>query len=227
MSKRLPTWKVFADSTILADALARRILAEAQTCIAQRGRFLLVLAGGTTPNLVYAKLAQAAADWSHWHIWFGDERAYPSGHPERNDSLAQDIWLQWVAIPPEQIHAVADLPPAAAAAQYAATLPQEAFDLTLLGLGEDGHTASLFPDHDWGEDAHSPAVLAVKNSPKPPADRISLSAHCLSQSRKVIFVVTGTSKMDAVARWKNGQAIPASSIQATELEAWLDRAAAG
>lgn len=227
MNKRLPVWKVFADSTTLADALAVYILAEAQTCIAQRGRFLLVLAGGTTPNLVYAKLAQASADWPHWHIWFGDERSYPSGHPERNDSMAQNIWLQQVAIPPEQIHAIADLSPTAAAAQYATTLPQEAFDLTLLGLGEDGHTASLFPDHDWGEDADSPAVLAVKNSPKPPANRISLSVHRLNQSRKVFFVVTGTSKRDAVARWENGQAIPASSIQATELEAWLDQAAAG
>ena len=225
MNKHLPVWKVFADSATLADALAVYILAEAQTCIAQRGRFLLVLAGGNTPNLVYAKLAQASADWSHWHIWFGDERSYPSGHPERNDSMAQNIWLQQVAIPPEQIHAIDDLSPPAAAAQYATTLPQEAFDLTLLGLGEDGHTASLFPNHDWGEGAHSPAVLAVKNAPKLPADRVSLSAQRLSQSNKVVFVVTGANKAKAVARWKAGHIIPACAIQAAELEAWIDKVA--
>lgn len=225
MSKRLPVWKVFADSVTLADALATYILAEAQNCIAQRGRFLLVLAGGTTPNLVYAKLAQAAADWSHWHIWFGDERCYPPGHPERNDSMAQAIWLQQAVIPPEQIHAIADLSPTAAAAQYATTLPKEAFDLTLLGLGEDGHTASLFPHHDWGEGAHSPAVMAVKNAPKPPADRVTLSAQRLSQSNKVIFVVTGANKANALARWKAGHMIPACAIQAAELEAWIDQVA--
>lgn len=226
MNKRLPDWKIFPDSASLADALAQYILAEAQTCIAQRGRFLLVLAGGSTPDLIYAKLGQASANWTRWHIWFGDERCYPAGHAERNDTMAKNIWLQQVAIPHDQIHSIVDTPPAAAAAQYAATLPQEAFDLTLLGLGEDGHTASLFPGHDWGEDPDAPAVLAVKNAPKPPADRVSLSAHRLNQSRKVIFAITGTVKADAILRWKSGQDIPASSIQPANLEAWLDQAAA-
>ena len=224
-----PRWRIFPASETLTSELAQTILTEARNCIERRGRFLLVLAGGTTPASVYAKLAQAAADWHRWHIWFGDERCYPSGHAERNDSMANEALLRRVAIPSEQIHFLADaeLGPDVAARRYAATLPDGPFDLTLLGLGEDGHTASLFPGNDWGLSDRSPSVLPVSNAPKPPAFRVSLSARRLSQSRKVIFIVTGAGKANAVMRWKNGEALPASAIHAPVLEAWLDQAAAG
>jgi len=224
-----PVWKVFPDSETLATELVQTLLAEARNCIVRRGRFKLVLAGGSTPKLVYEKLAQEKTDWSRWHIWFGDERCYPPGHADRNDSMARAALLHRVSIPRDNIHPVAGegWGPEAAARRYAEVLPQGRFDLTLLGLGEDGHTASLFPGNDWGEGDDAPAVLPVSNAPKLPAERVSLSAHRLSQSRKVIFIVTGAGKVDAVTRWKNGEAIPASAIHAPELEVWLDKASAG
>jgi len=178
---------------------------------------------------VYAQLAQAPVDWTRWHVFFGDERCYPFGHPERNDSMARSAWLHQVPIPRANVHPIssAGWGPDAAARRYAEVLPKGLFDLTLLGLGEDGHTASLFPGHDWGNEKLAPSVLAVFNAPKPPEHRVSLSARRLSQSRKVIFVVSGAGKADAVARWRRGEAIPASAIHAPELEVWLDRAAAG
>ena len=222
-------WRVFPDSETLATQLSQAILAEAQSCIEQRGRFMLVLAGGSTPQLVYTKLAQAKTDWSSWHVWFGDERCYPFGHPERNDTMARDALLHRVPIPQANVHPIssAGWGPEAAARRYAEVLPKNVFDLTLLGLGEDGHTASLFPGNDWGENKQSPGVLPVRNAPKLPVDRVSLSADRLSQSRKVIVIVTGAVKAAAVARWKKGEAIPASAIHAPVMEVWLDQAAAG
>ena len=207
-----PRWRVFPDGETLATQLAQTILADAQACIDKRGRFTVVLAGGTTPRQVYARLAQAPADWSRWHVYFGDERCYPFGHPERNDSMARSVWLHQVSIPRANVHPIssAGWGPDAAARRYAEVLPKGLFDLTLLGLGEDGHTASLFPGQVWGEGRLAPPVLAVFHAPKPPEQRVSLSARRLSQSRKVIFVVTGAGKAEAVARWKMGEAIPAS-----------------
>ncbi len=86
------------------------------------------------------------------------------------------------------------------------------FDLTLLGLGEDGHTASLFPGREWGTEPDSPDALAVLDAPKPPAQRVSLSAARLSRSRQVIFLVSGESKRDALARWRASENIPARAI---------------
>jgi 6-phosphogluconolactonase len=217
MSNRAdPVWRVFPDGDVLAIQVAQTILADAQACIAKRGRFSLVLAGGTTPRQVYVQLAQAPVDWTRWHVYFGDERCYPFGHPERNDSMARSAWLHQVSIPRANVHPIssAGWGPDAAARRYAEVLPKGLFDLTLLGLGEDGHTASLFPGHDWGTEKLAPSVLAVLNAPKPPEHRVSLSARRLSQSR------------NAVARWKRGEAIPASAIHAPVLEVWLDQAAA-
>jgi 6-phosphogluconolactonase len=223
-----PVWRVYPDAEALATQLTQTVLNEARDRIAQHGRFMLVLAGGATPRRVYLKLAQAEADWGRWHIWFGDERCYPLGHSERNDTMAQGALLTRVPIPRDNIHPICSegFGPEAAARRYAEVLPQGRFDLTLLGLGEDGHTASLFPGNDWGETDESAAVLPVLNAPKPPAERVSLSAHRLSQSFRVIFLVTGASKANAVARWKTGDARPASAIHAPKLEVWLDQAAA-
>ena len=222
-----PVWRVFPDSAALATQLTQTILADARASIVKRGRFALVLAGGTTPRQIYANLAQAPADWNRWHIYFGDERCFPFDHPERNDTMARSVWLDQVPIPQTNVHPVsgAGWGPTAAARRYAEVLPSNLFDLTLLGLGEDGHTASLFPGHDWGTGKQAPPALAVFKAPKPPDRRVTLSARRLSQSRKVIFVVSGAGKAEAVARWKQGEAIPASAIHAPELEVWLDQAA--
>jgi len=207
-------WHEFPDVTsLLANALAR-VLAAARDAIAQHGAFDIVLAGGNTPRKLYRALRHADTDWKHWHIWFGDERCAPPDDPDRNSKMARDEWLDHVSMPAANVHSI----PAESGARDAAVLYArelrgiDAFDLVLLGLGEDGHTASLFPGHGWGAHTDSPDVLAVFNAPKAPPERVSLSAQRLSRARHVLFLVEGAGKRNAVVAWKRGDAIPAASI---------------
>jgi len=196
--------------------------------IKERGRFLLVLAGGSSPCGVYQRLREAAADWTNWHIFFGDERCLPADDPERNSKMAFDAWLSHVPIPPGQIHVMpAELGAEAAAAAYNAVLSGIGeFDLVLLGLGEDGHTASLFPGHALDRQPML-AAMPVFHAPKPPSERVSLSAARLSQTRQVIFLVAGEGKRHAVQQWRSGVFLPAQAITPKSVvDVYLDAAAA-
>ena len=224
----LPEWRVFADAGALVAALADALCAEAEAAIATRGVFHLVLAGGSTPGELYRALADRRVGDEHWHIWYGDERCLPADHSERNSVMSQAAWLAASNIPPENRRPI----PAELGAREAATVYAEwlkgvpDFDVVLLGMGEDGHTASLFPEHIWGAVPGSPDVLAVKDAPKPPAGRVSLSAARLNRSRRVWFIVTGSGKRDALRKWKVGVALPASAVRGMqETVAWLDAAA--
>lgn len=219
-------WHIYADSETVEAAVCARILQSAKTAIAARGEFHLVLAGGTTPRRVYQRLAIADADWSAWHIWLGDERCLPPDHPERNSRMAAEAWLDQVAIPRAQIHLIpAEQGAHAAARHYSEQLAgQDSFDLVLLGLGEDGHTASLFPGHDWGESTTAAPAIAVFDAPKPPPERVSLSAWRLAQTRALCFIVTGASKRQALQDWHTG--IPAAAIHpAAGIDLYCDAAA--
>ena len=207
-------WHHFTTTAELEQAAVQAILLASQQAIIQRGAFHIVLAGGTTPRRVYESLRQADADWSAWHVYFGDERCLPPDHAERNSRMAALAWLDHVAIPSGQIHPIpAELGAEIAASSYSQTVDRIAqFDLVLLGLGEDGHTASLFPNHEWGTYRATPSTIAVHNAPKPPPDRVSLSAYRLGAARQVMFLVTGESKRQAVKDWRNGVGIPATAI---------------
>lgn len=219
-------WQVYPDAATLTAAASARVLVAARAAIAARAEFQLVLAGGRTPLEIYAQLAEAEAAWPQWRIYFGDERCLPAGDAGRNDSAARHAWLDRVPIPAANVHPIpAELGPERAAAAYAATLRAVSmFDLVLLGLGEDGHTASLFPGRVWGESGDDPAVLAVHAAPKPPPERVTLSATRLSRSRQVLFLVAGAGKRDAVAAWKAGANIPAGAIGG-DVQVMLDAAA--
>ena len=208
-------WLGVADVEALQRAACGRILDAATRAIELRREFLIVLSGGNTPRGVYRRLRTATTDWSCWHVYFGDERCLPADNAERNSKMAADIWLEHVPIPRDQVHTIpAELGAKAAALAYGETLSSVGvFDLVLLGLGEDGHTASLFPMHDWGAAPDSPDVLAVFDAPKPPPQRVSLSAARLSRAREVLFLVAGESKRDAVKRWRAGEQLPAAAIQ--------------
>jgi 6-phosphogluconolactonase len=207
-------WHPQADVQALYACVAARTVTAAEHAIRQRGRFVIVLAGGNTPRGVYALLRDAPTDWSRWHVYFGDERCTPRDDPARNSVMAAQAWLDHVAIPLAQVHPIpAEAGPARAAARYAATLdgvPE--FDLVLLGLGEDGHTASLFPGHAWGSGTDSARAMPVVDAPKPPPERVTISARRLSSAREVMFMVEGEGKREAVTRWRAGDAIPASAI---------------
>ncbi len=207
-------WHGFADSETLQHRASEWILAAAGRAIAQRDEFSVVLAGGETPRATYRLLCGAPTDWSRWRVYFGDERCAAVDDPQRNSRMARTEWLDHVPLPAHRIHAIpAEYGARRGAQRYADTLRSVGlFDLVLLGLGDDGHTASLFPGHDWGQEPNSPDTLAVFASPKPPPQRVSLSAARLSRARSVVFLVAGESKRDILNRWRTGAPIPARAI---------------
>ena len=207
-------WRALSDRSALDRTAAVTILAAADRAIRARGQFHLVLAGGDTPRGAYRRLREASADWSMWNIYFGDERCLPAADPARNSRMAGEAWLDHVFIPAVQLHAIpAEIGAVQAAQAYAETLRAVGeFDLVLLGLGEDGHTASLFPGHEWGTAPGSPDALAVFAAPKPPPQRVSLSAARLSRGRQVMFLVRGEPKHKAIFNWRAGKDIPARAI---------------
>ena len=198
--------RVLADPAAVAAEACRLISAAAAAAIAQRHIFRLVLAGGTTPGQVYERLATTVQQWAAWEIFWGDERCLPADDPARNFRMAQTRWLDHVTIPAAQIHPIpAELGAAEAAAQYAETIcDKQPFDLVLLGIGEDGHTASLFP----GRKPQAGAVIAVHDAPKPPAERVILNFEILRTCRQQLVIVTGAEKAAALAAWQHGKNLP-------------------
>lgn len=219
--------RIFDDKAAVAAAAAELILQHAQTAIAERCRFNIVLAGGTTPTATYRLLADGQTDWSAWHVYHGDERCLPADDDDRNSRTADLVWLNQVPIPRQQVHPIpAELGAEAAADAYvpivADALP---FDLVLLGIGEDGHTASLFPGRDIPS---GPLVIPVHDAPKPPPDRVSLTPAALCRSDRILLLITGSSKRDALARWEAGEDLPVARVAAGgNSVVLLDRAAAG
>lgn len=211
MSNQTSRWHGFDSQEAINQAAVSRILTAANEAIAKHGSFLIVLAGGSTPKSIYQLLSKQSADWSNWHVYHNDDRCLPVDDAERNSKMARDAWLSHVAIPEHQIHDIpAELGNIEGAKAYAKTLEGvRSFDLVLLGLGEDGHTASLFPDQVVDNSA---LAVPVFNAPKPPADRITISQQRLSDTHEVMFLVTGAGKQDAVNQWRSGVAIPATLI---------------
>lgn len=204
-------WKSFESMEALRHGVCDAIVKSATEAIANRGSFSIVLAGGNTPRAIYSLLRELPMDWSKWHIYHGDERCLPSDHEDRNSLMVDQAWLDHVNIPSQQIHHIpAELGATEGAKMYTETLAgKPTFDMVLLGLGEDGHTASLFPNHVVDNSADA---VPVFNSPKPPAERITLSQNRLNNAHEVIFMVTGTGKQEAVDNWRNGVEIPATLI---------------
>jgi 6-phosphogluconolactonase len=210
-NNQITRWHSFASQDEINQAILKRILQAADEAIAKYGSFLIVLAGGSTPKSVYQLLAKEQADWANWHVFHNDDRCLPVDHAERNSKMAREAWLNHVAIPQSQIHDIpAELGNVEGAKAYAKTLAGvRSFDLVILGLGEDGHTASLFPNQAVDNSADA---VPVFNSPKPPAERVTISQNRLNNTHEVLFLVTGAGKQDAVNNWLNGVAIPATLI---------------
>lgn len=225
---RTTHWRVLTNAQELAEQATALILETARAAIAAHDVFYLVLAGGTTPKHVYQNLRSAGANWSQWHLYFGDERCLPRGHRERNDTLVFDAWLNHVKIPQANIHTIpAELGAQLGAERYANLLRDvPEFDLVLLGLGEDGHTASLFPGRTDGLKDSDPAAIAVFDAPKPPPERVSLSAARLSRSHRVLYLVSGSTKRAAIEAWRSAASIPPVHIRPIQgVDVFVDQAA--
>jgi 6-phosphogluconolactonase len=200
--------------------VAESAAAEIAAALAEGAR-TLVLAGGNTPKRTYELLTQADVTWGRVTVLFGDERCVPPDHPDSNYRLAREALLDRVA--PGSVHRIAgELGPDEAAELYSRIIAALApLDVVLLGAGEDGHTASLFPGHP---EVQAPGwAVGVRNAPKPPPDRVSLTLPALQAARRVIVLATGAGKAGAVARAKRGE-VPSGMIASAR---WLiDRAAA-
>jgi 6-phosphogluconolactonase len=186
------------------------------------GARTLVLAGGNTPKRCYEMLAGADVKWGRVTVLFGDERCVPPDHPDSNYRMAREALLDHVA--PATVHRMAgELGPDEAASVYDSIVGAlNPLDVVLLGAGEDGHTASLFPGHP--ELQATGWAVGVRNAPKPPPDRVSLTLPALRGARHVIVLATGAGKADAVAKARRGE-VPSGMIAGA---LWLiDRAAAG
>ncbi len=186
------------------------------------GSRTLVLAGGTTPRRCYELLAEREVDWGRVAVLFGDERCVPPDDPESNYRMAREALLDRTA-PATVYRMPGELGPDEGSEAYRRVVATESpLDVVVLGVGEDGHTASLFPGHPVLK-AHG-LVVGVRDSPKPPAERITMTLGALRAARRVIILATGAGKAEAVALAKRGQ-VPSGMIAGAR---WLiDRAAAG
>ena len=220
-------WHCFPDAQSVADVAVRRILKAARHAVEQRGKFNLVLAGGSTPGLVYRQLAKINADYSRWHFYLGDERCLEPDDSDRNSLMVRNYWLDHAKIPETHIHWIpAELGAEEAARLYESLLRSALpFDLVMLGMGEDGHTASLFPGRQHDQ---SRLVVPVYQSPKPPPERVSLNFSALAQTRELLVLVTGEGKRNAVQAWHNNANVPVAALQCDGgIDVLLDRKAAG
>lgn len=220
-------WHHFPDPAAVADETVRRILGAAGAAIARRGVFRIVLAGGSTPERAYRQLAASEADWSRWELYLGDERCLPADDAGRNSVMIENAWLKGSAVQVGQVHWIhAERGAEQGALDYEVVIrPALPFDVVLLGMGEDGHTASLFPGHQ-----HDPArlVVPVSGAPKPPPERISLGFGALAQTREMLLLVTGAAKRDAVHRWRDGESLPVASLACDAgIDVLIDHAATG
>lgn len=219
---------VVDDATDLAEQIARRLELTVTAAHAAGTEPHVVLTGGTIATAAYEQISADAVDWTRVDWWWGDERYVPEGHPERNDRQAREAFLDRVGVPADRVHPMpahgCSDSMAQAADDYAAQLPDGPFDLVLLGVGPDGHIASLFPGFDQLDERRRTCV-EVFGSPKPPPERITLTYPRLNNSREVWLVVSGEGKADAVARALSGQATvhdtPACGVAGLDRTVWL------
>ncbi len=226
-----------ADAEAVAARAAADIARELEHVCAERGVAHIALSGGTTPKRTYELLAEQPVDWAGVHLWFADERCVGPDDPESNYLLAAETLLARAEIPPDRIHRMeGELGPEEGASRYAQELSANApsnaekmvlLDLIVLGIGPDGHVASLFPGAatlDAGEHA---LCLGVHDSPKPPPERITVSLAVLRAAGRCLLLATGAGKSDAVAAMlaEPSHHVPASLLRRERLTVMVDDAA--
>ena len=235
-----PAVLVHRDAAVLAGAVAARLVTRLVDVQSARRAASVVLTGGgigiDVLRALRAAPARDAVDWDSLDVWWGDERFLPSGHPDRNETQAREALLDSVPLDPSRVHPMpgpdAAEDAATAAERYAAALaavttpedhgPVPAFDVLLLGVGPDGHTASLFPGAPAVYDDRP--VVAVHGAPKPPPTRLTLTFAAINAAREVWLVVAGAEKATAVAMALSGAGrvqVPAAGVAGRQRTLWL------
>jgi 6-phosphogluconolactonase len=224
--------EVLADADAVARKAAALIAADARSATSARGRFVMAVSGGHTPWVMLRALADEDVPWKNVHVVQVDERVAPAGHPDRNLTHIRESLLQHVPLPAEQIHAMpvesTDLQ--AAAADYARTLQEIAgappvLDLVHLGLGPDGHTASLVPGDPVLDIQDADVGLTGAYQGR---RRMTLTYAVINRCRRILWLVSGSEKVGMFARLRDGdQSIPAGRIRRDQALVVADRAAAG
>ena len=223
----------------LASATAARLLARLAEVQQTRGSASLVLTGGGTGIAVLEQVHAAddgEVDWSSVDFYWGDERFLPAGHPDRNETQARAALLDHIPVDPSRVHPMSpsdgdfgDDPDAAAAAYASLVSDKLAFDVLLLGVGEEGHTLSVFPTSPAVYETERP-VVAVRDCPKPPPTRVSLTLTAARNAHEVWLMTAGANKAEAVAAALSGAdevQLPAAGARGADLTLWLlDEAAA-
>jgi 6-phosphogluconolactonase len=208
-----------------AEAIAKRV----GELLAEQPTVNLVVTGGTVGILTLTKLRDTQIDWRNVHVWWGDERFVERNSGDRNELQARQALLDHIDIPAANLHPF----PASdeglsldeAASEFRSVVEGVAFDILLLGIGPDGHVASLFP----GKDTQGELVVAEHDSPKPPPMRLSLSYEAISSAREVWFTVAGADKQNTVATafGDNPQELPVGRVRGRERTVWFVDATAG
>jgi 6-phosphogluconolactonase len=230
-------FEIFPTSPALIGRAAEQFIKTAAQSIQEHGHFSVALSGGSTPRILYARLATLPVPWQNIHLFWGDERCVPPNHSYSNYLMTVENLLDHIAIPPENIHRIpGELPPEQAAEAYEQDLraffgTSPRFDLVLLGMGDDGHTASLFPGSPaLAESARWAVATEHTIPPLPLVPRVTLTFGVLNAARRVIFIVTGVGKAEKLAQIQGGEnSLPAAQIQPTDGELlWIvDESAAG
>jgi 6-phosphogluconolactonase len=200
------------DAADLAGAAAAHLAARIRNCLDGREVCRIALPGGRTPGRCLALLAGDSLPWERLHWYLGDERCYPPGHAGRNDVMLEaELWSR-IDTPAANRHPIpAELGPEAAAGRYSSEIVAAGqLDIVLLGMGEDGHTASLFPGNPALDDSRP--VVPVHRAPKPPAERVSLGLSTLQAATERIVLVSGADKRVALQRVQAGEALPIARI---------------
>ncbi len=224
---------IHADRAALVAETADRLVTTISVVLGEQDECHVALTGGSVGTELLAALRGRALDWSRIHCWWGDERFVAAADGDRNALQAREALLDHVDVPVANVHELpasdAGLDLDAAAAAATAELGDRVLDLVLLGMGPDAHVASLFPGHD-GTDVEGAAVIAVRDSPKPPPERLSLTFDALNRAPRVWLVVAGDDKASALAlamSTADRHEVPAAGVHGTRETRYLvDRAAA-
>ena len=210
--------KIFTSELDFSSTITNEIIEYSETCIAKRGFFHFLICGGTSPISIYKCLSTKKIDWSYWHFWICDERCFVKSKLELNYTVIYQNLLKHISYNTTNFHYF-DFNEniGHAILNYEKMLTKiESIDFSLLGVGEDGHVASLFPGMNLGLDDNSPNILFNNNSPKYPKNRLTISGKIINNSRQILYLAKGVEKKYIVDKYQRDNTLPFNILKGKE-----------